>query len=147
VHHPTPSTVWAANICVCRRAGFIPHAKSKRARHHPLPGLPLLFIYANIILTFHAPAPSRPFDKALIDTPRRFIVILPISFLFLVSLLYTHPPSPTFLLWRLVCSITLHSTYNPGILEYRNLLWPGLLVVLLGNFLGLLVIVTSRDFV
>jgi hypothetical protein len=108
---------------------------------HPLP---LLFIYANIILAFHAAAPSRPFEKALIDTPRRFIVILPLS-----SYSPSRPPTLPLasLLWRLVCSITLHSTYTLGILGYRNLFWPGLLVVLLGNFLGLLVIVTNRDIV
>jgi len=91
----------------------------------------LLLIYANIVLLiYHAPTSSRPFDTALIHAPLRFFLILPLSLLFPISLF-----------------ITLHLNYRSGTPEDKTRPLPGFLVVLITNLLGLLVIAIRRDIV
>jgi hypothetical protein len=108
----------------------------------------LLLIYANIVLlVYHAPTSSRPFDTALIHAPLRFFLILPLSLLFPISLLYALPLSFIGSYSDVHGSITLHLTHKPDIPEHQNQQWPGFLVVLLSNFLGLLVIIIRHDIV
>ncbi|KAH0839375.1 hypothetical protein J3R83DRAFT_69 [Lanmaoa asiatica] len=90
----------------------------------------LLLVYSNIVLlVYHAPTYSRPFDMALIHAPLRFFMILPMSLMFPYSLF-----------------ITLGLSYAPEHPEdYIQHPWPGFAVVMSVNLLSLVVILFRRD--
>jgi hypothetical protein len=141
MHHP-PLTVCTANKDACHRAGFIhlvatsspsyccvrdPTPPAVHLRQHR-PHLP-------------PPASSRlfaPLRQSTHPVTLRFFVILSLLPISRVSCTPTCR-SLAFLLWHLVCSITSHSTYNPGISQQPL---AGFLDVLLSNLLGLLILVT-----
>ncbi|KAF9224660.1 hypothetical protein BS17DRAFT_780256 [Gyrodon lividus] len=92
----------------------------------------VLLVYSNVaLLVYHAPTYSRPFDVALIHTPLRFFMILPLSLMFPYSLF-----------------ITLGLAYSPDHPEeYDRHPWSGFAVVLMVNLLGLAVILIRRDII
>ncbi|KIJ59759.1 hypothetical protein HYDPIDRAFT_118103 [Hydnomerulius pinastri MD-312] len=94
--------------------------------------LVLLLVYSNIaLLIYHAPTSSRPLDVALIHTPLRFFMILPLSLMFPYSLF-----------------ISLGLSHSPSHPEEYNLHpWSGFAVVLAVNLLGLAVILIRRDII
>jgi len=94
-------------------------------------GLLVLFLlYANIVLlVYHSPSSSRPFDTGLIHAPIRCFLILPLSVLFPYSL---------FLALGL---------YNKPWGRSPDTGMAGLITVLTTNLLGLVVIVLRRDIV
>jgi len=93
-------------------------------------GLLVLFLlYANIVLlVYHPPTSSRPFDTGLIHAPIRCFLILPLSVLFPYSLF-------------LALGLYKHRGHSS---DYAM---DGLITVLTTNLLGLVVIVLRRDIV
>jgi hypothetical protein len=92
----------------------------------------VLLVYANIVLlVYHAPTRSRPFDIALIHAPLRAFMILPLGVMFPYSLF-----------------ITLGWTWSPGEPQhYGRHQWAGLGIMLGVNILTLLVVLIRRDIV
>ncbi|KAJ3557045.1 hypothetical protein NM688_g1685 [Phlebia brevispora] len=92
----------------------------------------VILVYANIVLlVYHAPTSSRPFDIVLIHAPMRAFMILPLGVLFPYSLF-----------------VTLGWSWSPGEPQhYGRHQWAGFGFVLGVNLLALLVVVLRRDIV
>lgn len=88
-----------------------------------------LLLFSNIaLLIYHKPTRSRPLDTALIHTPVRFFLILPMTLIFPTSLF-----------------ITLGLTFNPNHPERAAHAWAGFGVMFGVNLLGFIVILLRRD--
>ncbi|KAL6309418.1 hypothetical protein BKA93DRAFT_760037 [Sparassis latifolia] len=92
----------------------------------------VLLLYANaVLLVYHPPTTSRPFDMALIHAPMRAFLLWPLGVMFPYSLF-----------------ITLGFTWTPGEPQhYARHQWAGFSVMLGVNLLGLVVDVFQRDIV
>jgi len=92
----------------------------------------VLLIYANVVLLiYHPPTSSRPFDIALIHAPMRAFLLWPLMVQFPYSLF-----------------ITLGFGWSPGEQQhYGRHQWPGFAVMLGVNLLGLAVVALRRDIV
>ncbi|CCM01847.1 uncharacterized protein FIBRA_03917 [Fibroporia radiculosa] len=92
----------------------------------------VLLLYANLVLlVYHKPTGSRPFDVMFIHAPLRAFMLWPLMIMFPYSLF-----------------ITLGYTFSPGEPQhYARHQWAGFGVLLGVNLLGLLVVVLRRDIV
>ncbi|KAH9947791.1 hypothetical protein B0H21DRAFT_311090 [Amylocystis lapponica] len=92
----------------------------------------VLLIYANLVLlVYHPPTHSRPFDIALIHAPMRAFLLWPLMVQFPYSLF-----------------ITLGFTWSPGEQQhYARHQWAGFGIMLGVNLLGLAVVALRRDIV
>ncbi|THV05795.1 hypothetical protein K435DRAFT_744734 [Dendrothele bispora CBS 962.96] len=94
----------------------------------------LLLLYSNVVLLiYHAPTKSRPFDTLLIHAPLRFFLVLEIAMMFPLSLL-------------IKLGLTDGIPVGGAPTHYANP-WPGFGIVLGTNVIGLLVIIFRRDIV
>ncbi|TDL19451.1 hypothetical protein BD410DRAFT_752127 [Rickenella mellea] len=94
--------------------------------------LVLLLLYSNIVLlVYHPPTSSRPFDTALIHAPMRLFLILPLMLTLSQSIF-----------------IAVGHYWLPNCpLCYDRYEWEGFGVIFSLNFLGLLIIAIRRDIV
>ncbi|KAH9834941.1 uncharacterized protein C8Q71DRAFT_710490 [Rhodofomes roseus] len=92
----------------------------------------VLLIYANLVLlVYHRPTRSRPFDVLFIHAPARAFMIWPLMIMFPYNLF-----------------VTLGWTFSPGEPQhYARHQWAGFIVMLCVNLIGLLVIIIRRDVV
>ncbi|PCH36895.1 hypothetical protein WOLCODRAFT_109337 [Wolfiporia cocos MD-104 SS10] len=92
----------------------------------------VLLVYCNLVLlVYHRPNRSRPFDLLFIHAPVRAFMIWPLMVMFPYSLF-----------------ITLGYTFSPGEPQhYARHQWAGFAVMLGVNVLGLLVVVLRRDII
>ncbi|KAJ7224464.1 hypothetical protein GGX14DRAFT_425757 [Mycena pura] len=101
-----------------------------------LAGLLLIFLlYSNtVLLIYHAPTRSRPFDTALIHAPLRFFCVIQFALVLPLTLF-------------IALGLTYTPMYNGTPIDYNAHRWSGLGVVLGTNLVSLLVIVLRRDIV
>jgi len=92
----------------------------------------VLLVYANLVLlVYHSPTWSRPFDVVLIHAPLRAFMLWPLMVMLPYSIF-----------------ITIGYTFSPGEPQhYARHQWVGFAVVLGVNVLGLLVVILRRDIV
>ncbi|KAF8583460.1 hypothetical protein K439DRAFT_1653461 [Ramaria rubella] len=97
--------------------------------------LTLTLLYSNIVLLiYHSPRRSRPFDTLLIHAPMRLFLLLPATALL--------PQSIFILLGK-----TWDPKYPSDSDQYTNYEWEGFAVVFVTNVVGLLIILIRRDLV
>ncbi|KAF8511317.1 hypothetical protein JB92DRAFT_2935233 [Gautieria morchelliformis] len=95
--------------------------------------LTLALLYSNIVLLiYHPPRRSRPFDTLLIHAPMRLFLLLPATLLL---------PQSIF--------IMLNKTWDPkdASRHYMDYQWEGFAVVIVTNVVSLLIIALRRDIV
>ncbi|KAH9921764.1 uncharacterized protein B0H18DRAFT_1116224 [Fomitopsis serialis] len=92
----------------------------------------VLLLYANLVLlVYHRPTWSRPFDVLFIHAPVRAFMIWPFMIMFPYTLF-----------------VALGWTFSPGEPQhYARHQWPGFIIMLGVNLVGLLVVVIRRDVV